>query len=250
MFTVKRAAELTGLSPDTLRVWERRYRVVVPERSPGGYRLYDDAALRRLAAMKELVDSGWSVRSAAERVLDNGSAGARPAPATGVAPGLDSLAGAARDFDPDALTAALDRLEARKAEDGELPPAAIVLLSDGKTTQGGDPLEAAARARRLGVPVYTVALGTPEGVVSGGPLGEPIPVPPDPETLRAIARESGGRAFEVDDADALEQVYEDLGSRVGTRPERRELTAAFAGASLLLLAGGLGTGLRWRGRVA
>jgi MerR family transcriptional regulator, light-induced transcriptional regulator len=107
MFTVKRAAELTGLTPDTVRAWERRYGVVAPTRSPGGYRLYDDAALRRLAAMKELVDSGWSVRSAAERVLDGEPRDAWSA--TGAAPELDSLAGAARDFDPDALTVALDR---------------------------------------------------------------------------------------------------------------------------------------------
>ena len=60
MYTVGRAAELTGISPDTLRMWQRRYAVVEPIRSDGGYRLYDDPALRRLAAMKSLVDSGWA----------------------------------------------------------------------------------------------------------------------------------------------------------------------------------------------
>jgi len=149
----------------------------------------------------------------------------------------------------DALSAALDRLEARRDDDGRLPPAAVVLLSDGKTTEGTNPLEAAARARRLGVPVYTVALGTPDGVVEGGPFGEPIPVPPDPETLRAIAQRSGGQAFEVEDARELDRVYERLGSRIGTRQERREVSAAFAGAGLLLLLGGVGTGARWRGRL-
>jgi hypothetical protein len=104
----------------------------------------------------------------------------------------------------DALGAALDRLEARKGRNGRVAPAAIVLLSDGKTTQGGDPLEAAARARQLGVPVYTVALGTPDGVLPNGPMGQSIPVPPDPETLRAIAERSGGQAFEVEDAGELE----------------------------------------------
>ncbi len=97
--------------------------------------------------------------------------------------------------------------------------------------------------------MFTVAPGTVGGIVSG-PDGEPIAVPPDPETLRDIAQASGGRSFAVGDADALKEVYEDLGSRIGTRPEQREMTAAFAGASLLLLAGGLGTGLRRRGRVA
>lgn len=149
----------------------------------------------------------------------------------------------------DALTVALDRLEARRGDDGSLAPAAIVLLSDGKTTEGSDPLEAARRAGRLGIPVYTVALGTPDGIVSGGPFREPIPVPPDPQTLREIADESGGQAFEVEDAAELDRVYERLGSRIGTTEEQREISAAFAGAGLLLLLGGLGTGLRWRGRL-
>jgi Ca-activated chloride channel homolog len=149
----------------------------------------------------------------------------------------------------DALSAALDRLEARRGEDGELAPAAIVLLSDGKTTEGSDPLVAARRAGDLGIPVYTVALGTPDGIVSGGPFRAPIRVPPDPQTLREMAEESGGEAFEVEDAAELDRVYERLGSRIGTKPEQREISAAFAGAGLLLLLGGVGTGLRWRGRL-
>jgi Ca-activated chloride channel family protein len=162
---------------------------------------------------------------------------------------LDSVVADGGTATGDALDVALDRLEARKGRDGRVPPAAIVLLSDGKTTQGGDPLEAADRARALGVPVFTVALGTPEGVLPGGPLGRPIPVPPDPETLRQIAQRSGGQAFQVEDAGELDAVYENLGSRIGTREERREVSAAFAAAGLLLLLGGVGAGLRWRSRL-
>jgi len=149
----------------------------------------------------------------------------------------------------DALTAALDRLEARRGKDGKTAPAAIVLLSDGKTTDGSDPTLAAARAAKLKIPIYTVALGTPDGVVAG-PIGEPVPVPPDPETLRQIAEQSGGRAFATGDAGELDQVYEQLGSRIGTRTEQREISVGFAAGGLLLLLGGLGTGLRWRGRIA
>ena len=150
----------------------------------------------------------------------------------------------------DALTAALDKLEARRGSDGSIAPAAIVLLSDGKTTDGSDPTEAAARAGKLGIPIYTVALGTPEGVVAAGPNGEPMSVPPDPETLRAIARRSGGAAFEVEDGDELDRVYEKLGSRIGTRQEERDVSAAFVGGAVLLLVGGVATGLRWRSAFA
>ena len=148
----------------------------------------------------------------------------------------------------DALVAALDRLQTRRGTDGEVAPAAIVLLSDGKTTAGSDPLDAAERAKKLRIPVYTVALGTDEGFVTG-PGGQTIPVPPDPETLRQIARTSGGQAYEVDDAEELDGIYEDLGSKIGTEDEQREVSAAFAGGGLLLLLAGLATGLKWRGRL-
>ena len=64
------------------------------------------------------------------------------------------------------------------------------------------------------------------------PDGTLLPVPPDPETMREIAELSGGRAFQVEDADELAGLYEDLGSRVATENEEREITAAFAAGGL------------------
>jgi len=147
----------------------------------------------------------------------------------------------------DALDVALDALESRRNKAGSRAPAAIVLLSDGKVTSGSDPITAAERAKRLRIPVYTVALGTPDGIVQPDPFQPPINVPPDPETMRQIASTSGGLAFEVSDGDELDQIYERLGSQLGTREERRDIAAVFAGAGFLLLLGGLGAGLRWRG---
>src|SRR6476619_5054546 len=65
MYTIKRAAELTGISVATLRAWERRYGVVSPQRSDGGYRLYGPEDVRALAIMNSLVNEGWSARAAA-----------------------------------------------------------------------------------------------------------------------------------------------------------------------------------------
>jgi Ca-activated chloride channel family protein len=67
--------------------------------------------------------------------------------------------------------------------------------------------------------------------------------------MREIASRSGGEAFEVDDANALDEVYERLGSRIGTRSERREVSSAFAGGALVLLLGGLFGGVRRRARL-
>lgn len=140
----------------------------------------------------------------------------------------------------DGLAAALESLEGGERR----PPAAIVLLSDGKQTSGRDAVTVAQEAGELHVPVYTVALGTPDGVVDGF-----LRVPPDPEALRQIAQASGGQAFEASDGDQLTAVYERLGSQLGTREETREVTAVFAAAGLLLLGGALAGSVRGFGRL-
>jgi Ca-activated chloride channel homolog len=153
----------------------------------------------------------------------------------------------------DALRAALDQLRDEQAIDpeGGRPPSAIVLLSDGRRTAGQDPLPVAQEARRLGVPVYTISLGTPDGRLEDprNPFGGGQAVPPDPETMRAIARASGGQAYDVRDADRLDEIYERLGSQLGTREEDREVTAAFAGGGLLLLGAAVALALRGRTRL-
>jgi Ca-activated chloride channel family protein len=167
---------------------------------------------------------------------------------TPVKSALDALRPDGATASGDALDAALDRLAARRGKDGKRAPAAVILLSDGARTEGSDPLEAAQRAKQLGIPVSTVALGTADGVVSG-PQGQPIPVPPDPGTLREISRVTGGTFTEAADAGQLDEVYKRLGSKVGTKRVKQEVSSDFAAAGLLLLLGGLGTGLRWRGRL-
>jgi MerR family transcriptional regulator, light-induced transcriptional regulator len=68
MYTIKQAASRAGVSVELMRAWERRYGVVTPARTAAGYRLYDDAAIARLRAMRGLVDDGWSPSSAATRL--------------------------------------------------------------------------------------------------------------------------------------------------------------------------------------
>lgn len=159
---------------------------------------------------------------------------------------IDSLRTGPGTGTGDGLASALQAIQDDGAGGRGRPPAAIVLLSDGKTTTGRDPVDIARDAKRLGVPITTVALGTDAGYVSIG--GGLVPVPPDRETMRIVARESGGRAFDVADAGELSSVYERLGSRLGNEEEEREVTAAFAGGGLLLLLAGILISLRWSGR--
>jgi Ca-activated chloride channel family protein len=133
--------------------------------------------------------------------------------------------------------------------DGEGVPAAVVLLSDGSNTDGETEPEAAAeRARALGVPVFTVALGTEEGTVEG-PGGRAVPVPPDPETLRRIAEGTGGEFFASASEADLVRVYRDLGSSLGFVEEEREVTAAFAAAGAVLILAGGALSTLWFGRL-
>jgi Ca-activated chloride channel homolog len=76
-----------------------------------------------------------------------------------------------------------------------------------------------------------------------------VRVPPDRETLRRIARTTGGQYFDAADEKKLASVYDRLGSRIGFREEKREYTAAFAAGGLgLMLAGGL-LSMMWFGRL-
>lgn len=150
----------------------------------------------------------------------------------------------------DALQVTLDTLEREpRGANGRRPPAAMVLLSDGTTTTGRDPVVVAQAARQLDIPIYTVALGTRDATVPNPGFGPPLRVPPDPETLRRIAEASGGRAYSAEDDRQLSSIYEELGSQLGTRDVQREVTAAFAAAGLLLLLGAAATSVRWAGRV-
>jgi Ca-activated chloride channel homolog len=139
----------------------------------------------------------------------------------------------------------------QRAADGTAPPRSVLLISDGARDGGAvDPQAAARHAKELKVPVYTVLVGTPNGVVEEtltGGLRQIIRVPPSPETLQQIAQLSGGEFFTATDADGLKRVYEELGSRLGSRDEPREVGDYFAGgAAALLLAGGALSALWFR----
>lgn len=126
-------------------------------------------------------------------------------------------------------------------------PAAIILLSDGAQTRGTlAPLQGADRARDAGIRVYTVALGTDHGSLGIGPFGgygfgggRRFPVRPDPVTLAAIARETGGKTYRAESAEKVSSVYKELGSSIVSRHATREISSWFTGAAALLLLGSL-----------
>jgi Ca-activated chloride channel homolog len=148
-----------------------------------------------------------------------------------------------------ALEVAIDALKNDK-QHGKRPPSAIVLLSDGKTTVPPDPVPVARTAGQLKIPIYTVALGTRDATVPNpNPFGTPLLVAPDPQTLRQIAQVSGGKAFTAEDSDSLKSIYKTLGSQLGTKTQKKQITATFAIGGLVLLLGAAVSSLRWAGRL-
>jgi Ca-activated chloride channel homolog len=135
---------------------------------------------------------------------------------------------------------------------GQALPAAIVLMSDGAQNRGVlQPNQAARNAKAAGVKVDTVALGTPNGVVSFG-FGlyvNSIPVPPDPATMRLVASTTGGTTYSARSATRLVNIYKSLGESIGHKTEFREVTSWFAAAAAVFLLGALGTGRLVEGRL-
>jgi Ca-activated chloride channel family protein len=143
----------------------------------------------------------------------------------------------------------------KRGKDGRLP-GAIVLLSDGAQTRGVlTPLQGAAKAREAGLRVFTVALGTKNGTLdpNAGPYGGyglgggfgpggRFPVRPDPVTLAAIAKATGGQAYQAKSSAKVQSVYKELGASIARKSARREISSWFVGLAAVFLLGSLGAG--------
>ena len=119
---------------------------------------------------------------------------------------------------------------------GTVSGVTILFLSDGRQFRGILPPEAgAALAKRAGIPVYTVALGTDDPSEQAGVFG--FAQTPDRETLRAIAKTTGGEYFAARSAGALSAAYDNLGSRLGRAKQRTEVTFLVVAVAALALTG-------------
>ncbi len=152
----------------------------------------------------------------------------------------------------DAMQAAATVLKKTPGVGGKRAPSAIVLLSDGTSTNGANPITVARQVGGQHIPVYTVALGTARGTikVKHGKRTLTVPVPLSATELGQIAKASGGRAFAVGDSGKLTTVYKHLASELGHKHVNHEITQSFAGLGLVLLIFGSAMSLRWFGRLA
>lgn len=154
----------------------------------------------------------------------------------------------------DAVVLSAELGQKQQASDGTIPPTTVLLISDGARDGGRTaPAAAAAKAKKLKVPVYTIVIGTRNGTVRHKlPTGqtEILRVPPSPQTLQRIAQTTGGQSYRAATDKQLKQVYDRLASRLGHRHIKREVSDLFAGGAALLLIAGCALSVLWFRRVA
>lgn len=134
-------------------------------------------------------------------------------------------------------------------EPGSYQNAVVILLTDGATTTGPDPLEAGRLAAEYGVRVYTVGFGSPTGdVVNFG--GRSMRAQLDEVTLRAIADTTRAEYFEARSSEDLARVYNSLSTQLITEKKLTEIAFIFAGIGALLAIAAGGLSMLWSGRLA
>jgi Ca-activated chloride channel family protein len=223
---VSRSMAATDVAPDRLRAAQTAAKEFVGT-LPDGF----NVSLISFAATATLLVPPSLDRAEVERAID----GLRLAPATAIG---------------DAIYAALDArvLIPPDPDDPDQPlPAAIVLLSDGATTMGRASAPAAEEAAKLGLPVSTIAFGTPYGTIED--RGIPQPVPVDKDELARVAKLSGGKAYSAESLEQLREVYQNISRSVGYDLVEDEITEQFVGYAVILgviaVVGVMSLGARW-----
>jgi Ca-activated chloride channel family protein len=131
---------------------------------------------------------------------------------------------------------------------GSFNAAAIILLTDGQTTTGPDPIESARIASERGVRVFTVGIGTEKGEMIGAE-GWSMRVRLDEKSLKQIADITQGEYFYAGTANDLKKVYDTLNSKLVFEQRQTEVTALFAAAAALFAVMSAVLSMLWFGRI-
>ncbi|MBX7198971.1 MAG: VWA domain-containing protein [Rhodospirillaceae bacterium] len=132
---------------------------------------------------------------------------------------------------------------------GSYKNAIIILMSDGSTNAGADPVEAARIAANKGVRVFTVGFGTEGGGVVEFE-GRTMQVRLDEDTLKQVADITRGAYFRASSGADLKQIYKTLTTKLVMETQKTEITALFAGVAVVLTAVAALLSMLWFGRLA
>jgi Ca-activated chloride channel homolog len=141
----------------------------------------------------------------------------------------------------------ITNFEATLGSTKNVPPARVVLLSDGFNTVGRSDTQAIDAANAAHVPVSTIAFGTDYGTLDLD--GETVPVPVDRPTLKKIADDTGGSFSAAASAGQLQQAYANLGSQIGYTTEPKDISPWFVRTGVFLALLGAVLSLIWTNRL-
>lgn len=205
------------------------------------------------AGFAEIVQMPTNDRKALQAAVDSLTTGRGTAIGSGILKSIDVIA----QIDPSVAPSVENPAQATAptpAPPGVFTPNIIVVLTDGVTTTGVPPLDAAQQAIDRGVRVYTIGFGTEEGGLSfGGGVQVPGNDPQfggfrrgiDEETLKQVATMTSGEYYVAESADELQKVFQSLPTSLITRTENAEISVGFVALGALLAAGAIGLAMRW-----
>ncbi|CAL9340725.1 hypothetical protein SUDANB121_00275 [Nocardiopsis dassonvillei] len=210
----------TDIEPDRMRAAKESAQGFV-ETLPDRF----NVGLVAFSAQATVVSSPTQDHQAVVGSIENLQMGPGTAIGEGVFAALESI----RGFDEDAQQ--------------DPPPSAIVLLSDGENTSGREIDQASAAARDAGVPVSTIAFGTGAAMIDID--GYQVPADIDKEALQELAQVTEGHFYEAESGNELDDVYEDIGSSLGTETVHEEIVTRFVLVAIVLALATAVTSLLW-----
>jgi Ca-activated chloride channel family protein len=161
----------------------------------------------------------------------------------GIFSSLNAITGEAISINPDEISG-----ETPQIDIGQFPSAVVLMLTDGENTSSPDPLEIAQLAADAGVRIYPVGIGSPEGTVLEID-GYNVITQLNEIQLQQIASLTNGSYYYAEDQESLQEIYDSVDLQLTIRGDKIEVTALFAGLSLLILLIGSGLSLLWFGRM-
>ena len=137
---------------------------------------------------------------------------------------------------------------AKPVEPGSYTSAAIILMTDGKSTMGPDPVEAARIAANYGVRVFTIGFGTANGQIRlfGDRM---MRVVLDEETLKTMAQVTHGQYFHAKTEAELAKIYSQLNTKLQAETQLEEISSFFVMAATVFAFASVALSLAWHGRV-
>lgn len=206
------------------------------------------------AGFAEMIQPPTTDQEALEAAIASLSTGRGTAIGSGMLEAIDVIA----TIDPNVAPSVAEGTTVDAPEPvptGAYVPEIIVLLTDGVTTTGPDPVEAAQQALDRGIRVYTIGFGTEQGSSNidgrgqffggGHPGGGGFRRGIDEATLKQVAEMTGGSYYAAASATELQQVFQELPTSLIMKHETMELSVAGVALGVLLAALAMVLSLRW-----